>query len=278
MFGTCVLTLGTPDNAYVVQDAALTYSLSSEDLRGKTLGLGRPGSADYSEIVITLGKHFKMQPGKDYRVISFTGEPDRCGRRRPDRGAAGRGPGAGPARDVSLMRGIGRRIRSSFGMGSSRVAIRPQLAWYWRWLINLAAMGLVAAVVWWVVQNSYRITGFNAEEARQQLAPLADDHVEPAWVRIHELVDSRDVRDAHQFGVVGQGFAHAQVLAQGAVEEGHVLRAAADAAAQLGGVEGGVLGGIGDAPPPPKPEPMPPPPAKPMMVDIRTLMSQRYMV
>jgi NitT/TauT family transport system substrate-binding protein len=48
-----------------------------EDLRGKTLGLGRPGSADYSEIVVTLGKHFNMQPGKDYKVISFTGEPDR---------------------------------------------------------------------------------------------------------------------------------------------------------------------------------------------------------
>ena len=48
-----------------------------EDLRGKTLGLGRPGSADYSEMVITLGKHFNMQPGKDYKVISFTGEPDR---------------------------------------------------------------------------------------------------------------------------------------------------------------------------------------------------------
>jgi NitT/TauT family transport system substrate-binding protein len=48
-----------------------------EDLRGKTLGLGRPGSADYSEIVIVLGKRFNMQPGKDYKVISFTGEPDR---------------------------------------------------------------------------------------------------------------------------------------------------------------------------------------------------------
>jgi NitT/TauT family transport system substrate-binding protein len=48
-----------------------------EDLKGKTLGLGRPGSADYSEIVVTLGKHFNMQPGKDYKVISFTGEPDR---------------------------------------------------------------------------------------------------------------------------------------------------------------------------------------------------------
>ncbi len=48
-----------------------------EDLRGKTLGLGRPGSADYSEIVIVLGKQFNMHPGKDYKVISFTGEPDR---------------------------------------------------------------------------------------------------------------------------------------------------------------------------------------------------------
>ena len=48
-----------------------------EDLRGKTLGLGRPGSADYSEMIVTLGKHFNMQPGKDYKVISFTGEPDR---------------------------------------------------------------------------------------------------------------------------------------------------------------------------------------------------------
>jgi hypothetical protein len=74
------------------------------------------------------------------------------------------------------MRGIGRRIRSSFGLGSSRVSIRPQLAWYWRWLINLLAMAAVAGVVWWVVQNSYRITGFNAEEARQQLESLGDEN------------------------------------------------------------------------------------------------------
>jgi len=74
------------------------------------------------------------------------------------------------------MRGIGRRIRSSFGLGSSRVAIRPQLAWYWRWLINLLALSLVAGVVWWVVQNSNRITGFNAEEARQQLNTLGEDN------------------------------------------------------------------------------------------------------
>jgi hypothetical protein len=74
------------------------------------------------------------------------------------------------------MRGIGRRIRSSFGLGSSRVAIRPQVAWYWRLLINVGAMAVVAGVVWLVVQNSYRITGFNAEEARQQLGSLGEEN------------------------------------------------------------------------------------------------------
>ena len=74
------------------------------------------------------------------------------------------------------MRGIGRRLRSSFGIGSSRMAIRSQLAWYWRWLLNLLMMAAVAGVVWWLVQNSYRITGFSVEEARQQIATLGEVH------------------------------------------------------------------------------------------------------
>ena len=74
------------------------------------------------------------------------------------------------------MRGFGRRFRSSFGIGSSRMAIRSQLAWYWRWLLNLLMMGLVAAVVWWLVQNSYRITGFDIEEVKQKLASLTEEN------------------------------------------------------------------------------------------------------
>jgi uncharacterized protein DUF6776 len=75
------------------------------------------------------------------------------------------------------MRGIGRRLRSSFGIGSSRMAIRSQLAWYWRWLLNILMMLLVAAVVWWLVQNSYRITGFNVEEVKDQLAKLSESNL-----------------------------------------------------------------------------------------------------
>lgn len=48
-----------------------------EDLRGKTLGLGRPGSADYGEVVVVLARFFKMEAGKDYKVINFRGEPER---------------------------------------------------------------------------------------------------------------------------------------------------------------------------------------------------------
>lgn len=75
------------------------------------------------------------------------------------------------------MRGLARRLRSSFGIRSSRMAIRSQLAWYWRWLLNLLMMVVVGGVVWWLVENSHRITGFNREEAKQQLAVLSDDNV-----------------------------------------------------------------------------------------------------
>ncbi len=48
-----------------------------EDLKGKTLGLGRPGGADYDEAQAVLHRFFHMDAGKDYKVISFQGEPER---------------------------------------------------------------------------------------------------------------------------------------------------------------------------------------------------------
>jgi NitT/TauT family transport system substrate-binding protein len=48
-----------------------------EDLKGKTIGLERPGQAAYTEAVVVLGKFFKMEPGKDYKVIIFNAETDR---------------------------------------------------------------------------------------------------------------------------------------------------------------------------------------------------------
>lgn len=74
------------------------------------------------------------------------------------------------------MRGIGRRLRSTFGIGSSRMAIRSQLAWYWRWVLNVLMMVVVGGVVWWLVQNSYRVTGFDIEEVRHQIAALTAEN------------------------------------------------------------------------------------------------------
>ena len=50
---------------------------SVAELKGKTLGYGRAGSADYDEGEIALGQFFKMNVGRDYNVISFQGEPER---------------------------------------------------------------------------------------------------------------------------------------------------------------------------------------------------------
>ncbi len=74
------------------------------------------------------------------------------------------------------MRSLARRLRSNIGIRSSRMTIRSHLAWYWRWLLTLLMMAVVAGVVWWVVENSYRITGFNREEAKEQIATLGEEN------------------------------------------------------------------------------------------------------
>ena len=48
-----------------------------EDLRGKTLAYGRAGAADYDEGATVFSRVFHMEPGKDYKVISFQAEPER---------------------------------------------------------------------------------------------------------------------------------------------------------------------------------------------------------
>ena len=48
-----------------------------EDLKGKTIGYGRLGSADYDEGATYLARFFNLQVGKDYKVIAYQGEPER---------------------------------------------------------------------------------------------------------------------------------------------------------------------------------------------------------
>lgn len=48
-----------------------------EDLKGKIIGYGRVGAADYDEGAEVMRRAFKMDVAKDYKVISFQGEPER---------------------------------------------------------------------------------------------------------------------------------------------------------------------------------------------------------
>ena len=48
-----------------------------ENLKGKPVGYGRTGGADYDEGAAVLQRFFHMEVGKDYKVISFQSEPDR---------------------------------------------------------------------------------------------------------------------------------------------------------------------------------------------------------
>jgi NitT/TauT family transport system substrate-binding protein len=48
-----------------------------EDLKGKTIGFARPGAADYDEGATVLSRYFKMQLGRDYKVLSLPGDPER---------------------------------------------------------------------------------------------------------------------------------------------------------------------------------------------------------
>jgi ABC-type nitrate/sulfonate/bicarbonate transport system substrate-binding protein len=50
---------------------------AATELKGKTVGYGRTGSADYDEGAAVLRRAFKLDVGKDYKVISFQGETER---------------------------------------------------------------------------------------------------------------------------------------------------------------------------------------------------------
>ena len=57
----------------IVSDKSLN---KPEDLKGKTVAMGQPGGASYDEGARALEAGFKMEPGRDYKVISFQGQPD----------------------------------------------------------------------------------------------------------------------------------------------------------------------------------------------------------
>jgi hypothetical protein len=56
------------------------------------------------------------------------------------------------------------------------MAVRTHLPWYVRWAGTALMIGVAVAIAWWLIDNSYRITGFNREEATQQINRLGEDN------------------------------------------------------------------------------------------------------
>lgn len=74
------------------------------------------------------------------------------------------------------LRGSWRKVRSKIGIRSERVAIRSHTPWYVKFGGYGLMMGVAAAVAWYLVDNSYKITGFNREEATAQISKLTEDN------------------------------------------------------------------------------------------------------
>ncbi len=78
--------------------------------------------------------------------------------------------------DQFKFRGLWRKIRSKIGIRSEKMAIRSHVPWYMKFGGYGLAMGVAAAIAWVLVDNSYRITGFNRDEAKAQIAALSDEN------------------------------------------------------------------------------------------------------
>ena len=74
------------------------------------------------------------------------------------------------------LRGSWRKIRSKIGIRSEKVAIRTHTPWYIKFGGYGLMMGVAAAVAWYLVDNSYKITGFNRDEAKAEIAKLTEDN------------------------------------------------------------------------------------------------------
>ena len=67
-----------------------------------------------------------------------------------------------------------RRLRGQFGLGESRLAVRRQLAWYWRWAGYGLAGLLAAGAGWGLFDTGRRLAGFDRGETARKLAELSE--------------------------------------------------------------------------------------------------------
>lgn len=67
-----------------------------------------------------------------------------------------------------------RRIKRRFGISAPQVAVRPHVAWYWRWLGLLVLASVSVLLAWWGYDAGRKYAGFDKSEADQELSRLKD--------------------------------------------------------------------------------------------------------
>jgi hypothetical protein len=70
------------------------------------------------------------------------------------------------------MRGIGRRLRQTFGISAPRMAVRTHLSWRWKIPALLALFVLIAGMWWWGFDFGQFLSGFNRGEVAEKQGKL----------------------------------------------------------------------------------------------------------
>jgi hypothetical protein len=93
------------------------------------------------------------------------------------------------------FRVAGKRLRAALFMRNRRLRVGTHWAWYWRWLFNLGLMIAAALLVWWLLSNQHKVTGFNPTQLREQVEQLTTENKRLSG----ELqASSRQTKDAEQ--------------------------------------------------------------------------------
>jgi hypothetical protein len=65
-----------------------------------------------------------------------------------------------------------RRLRSRFGIAAPRVAVRTQVAWYWRAAAAVLALASALALAGWIYDAGRRFAGFDRNESESEISAL----------------------------------------------------------------------------------------------------------
>ncbi|HYA19733.1 MAG TPA: DUF6776 family protein, partial [Burkholderiales bacterium] len=65
-------------------------------------------------------------------------------------------------------------LRNRFGIAARRVAVRTQIAWYWRWLAIIMVITMLIALAWWMYDSGRKFAGFDSGLAERELGRQAE--------------------------------------------------------------------------------------------------------